>query len=35
MKVISTNLSGCILIEPVVYKDERGYFLETFKKTLI
>ena len=29
---MSTNLSGCILIEPVVYKDERGYFLETFKK---
>ena len=34
MKVMSTNLRGCILIG-VVYKDERGYFLETFKNSYL
>tara|TARA_B100000780_G_scaffold270333_1_gene230006 strand:- start:21596 stop:22132 length:537 start_codon:yes stop_codon:yes gene_type:complete len=30
MKVIETNISGCVIIEPTVFGDERGFFLETF-----
>ncbi|NJO18220.1 MAG: dTDP-4-dehydrorhamnose 3,5-epimerase [Thioploca sp.] len=30
MKVISTTLPGVILIEPKVFGDARGFFLETF-----
>jgi dTDP-4-dehydrorhamnose 3,5-epimerase len=30
MKVISTKLAGVVIIEPVVYKDARGFFLEVF-----
>jgi dTDP-4-dehydrorhamnose 3,5-epimerase len=32
MKVVSTNLKDCYIIEPSVYKDERGYFFESFNK---
>tara|TARA_B100001057_G_C22580202_1_gene844752 strand:+ start:36 stop:566 length:531 start_codon:yes stop_codon:yes gene_type:complete len=31
MKVIKTILDGCIIIEPKVFKDDRGFFLETFQ----
>lgn len=31
MKVIATNLAGCMVIEPLVFGDERGFFLETFQ----
>ncbi|RVT46854.1 dTDP-4-dehydrorhamnose 3,5-epimerase [Rheinheimera sediminis] len=30
MKVIETGLQGCVVIEPKVFGDERGFFLETF-----
>ena len=30
MKVITTKLSGCLIIEPEVFGDDRGFFLETF-----
>jgi dTDP-4-dehydrorhamnose 3,5-epimerase len=30
MKVTETNLPGVLLIEPDVFVDDRGYFLETF-----
>jgi len=30
MKIIPTKLPGVLIIEPVVYKDARGYFLEAF-----
>ena len=30
MRFIPTALSGVIMIEPDVYRDARGYFLETF-----
>lgn len=30
MNVIDTGLPGCKLIEPVVFGDERGFFLETW-----
>lgn len=30
MRVVPTDLAGVLVIEPVVYRDARGYFLETF-----
>jgi dTDP-4-dehydrorhamnose 3,5-epimerase len=30
MKVIETGLSGCVVIEPVVFGDERGWFYESW-----
>ncbi len=32
MKVIETKLKGCFIIEPTIFGDERGYFLESFNK---
>ena len=31
MNVIKTNLRDCVVIEPNVFGDERGFFLETFQ----
>ena len=31
MKVRETKLKDCVIIEPDVFGDERGYFLETFQ----
>jgi len=31
MKVIKTKLKDCVIIEPKVLGDERGFFLETFQ----
>ena len=31
MKVIETKLKDCVIIEPKVFGDERGFFLETFQ----
>ena len=31
MKVIETKLKDCVIIEPRVFGDERGFFLETFQ----
>jgi dTDP-4-dehydrorhamnose 3,5-epimerase len=31
MKIIETKLKDCVLIEPKVYGDDRGFFLETFQ----
>jgi dTDP-4-dehydrorhamnose 3,5-epimerase len=33
MIVKETGLLGLIVIEPIVFQDERGYFLETFRET--
>lgn len=30
MKVVETNLPGCVVIEPAVFGDERGFFFETW-----
>jgi len=30
MKVIETSLAGCVVLEPRLFKDERGYFYESF-----
>ena len=32
MKVISTSLKDCKIIKPKIFKDERGFFLETFQE---
>ena len=32
MKVVETDLPGCLVIEPKVYGDERGIFYETWNK---
>lgn len=32
MKIIETALSGCKVIEPAVFGDERGFFFETWNK---
>ena len=34
MKVIKTKLDGCVVIEPTVYGDDRGFFLETFRESI-
>lgn len=31
MKTIHTPLSGLIVIEPTIFKDDRGYFLESYQ----
>ena len=30
MKVTETHLKGCFIIEPDIFKDDRGYFFESF-----
>ena len=30
MKIVKTKLKDCIVIEPQVFGDERGFFLDTF-----
>lgn len=32
MKFTETELKGCFIIEPDVFKDERGYFFESFNQ---
>ncbi len=32
MEVIQTNIPGVLIIEPRVFKDSRGYFLESFSQ---
>ncbi len=34
MKIIETSLSGLFIIEPKVFKDERGYFYEAYNQRL-
>jgi len=34
MKFTPTSIPDVILIEPIVHGDERGFFLETYRKTL-
>jgi|TARA_B110000977_G_C10963463_1_gene449473 dTDP-4-dehydrorhamnose 3,5-epimerase len=33
MKVITTKLKDCVVIEPKVFGDERGFFLETYQQS--
>jgi dTDP-4-dehydrorhamnose 3,5-epimerase len=32
MKIIETDLKGVLLVEPRVFDDSRGYFMETYQK---
>ena len=32
MNVIETKLSGCLIIEPTIYRDDRGFFLEEWHR---
>ena len=34
MKVIQTRLPGCVVIEPSVFGDERGFFYESWNAQL-
>lgn len=34
MKFISTNIADVLLLEPRVFRDERGFFLESFRETV-
>ncbi|WP_375238358.1 dTDP-4-dehydrorhamnose 3,5-epimerase [Aurantibacter sp.] len=34
MKVSSTGLNGCYIIEPKIHGDERGYFFEAYNESL-
>ena len=33
MKIIETSIPGVLLLEPTVYGDARGYFMETFRES--
>ncbi|MCK0158134.1 dTDP-4-dehydrorhamnose 3,5-epimerase [Cellulophaga sp. F20128] len=30
MKITKTNLEGCVVLEPTLFNDDRGYFFESF-----
>ena len=32
MNIIKTDIDGVVVIEPRVFKDERGYFFESFSQ---
>ena len=34
MRALPTRLTGSVLIEPVVHGDERGFFLESFRRSV-
>ena len=34
MKFVETELPGVVMIEPKVFEDERGYFMETWRESL-
>ena len=34
MNFIPTKLEGCFIIEPKIFQDERGYFLESYNKNV-
>ena len=35
MEKIKTSIEGLVIIQPKVFKDERGYFMESFKESFI
>lgn len=32
MKVYKTELEGCLILEPTLFEDERGYFMESYNQ---
>jgi len=35
LKIIKTKIEGLLVIEPLVHKDERGYFFESYREDMI
>ena len=35
MEIVKTSIEGLVVIEPKVYKDERGYFMESYKESFV
>jgi dTDP-4-dehydrorhamnose 3,5-epimerase len=35
VRTLATNLAGLILLEPVIHGDERGFFLETYRRNML
>lgn len=35
MKVISTSLPGLVVLQPAVHRDERGFFVETYRQSAL
>ena len=35
MEIIKTSIEGLVIIQPKVFQDERGYFMESYKESLI
>ena len=35
MNIIETGIEGLMILEPSIYRDERGYFLEAYNKKLL
>ena len=33
MDFIETDLQGCFILEPKIFADERGYFMESFNES--
>lgn len=34
MNIVNTHLDGCFILEPRVFKDDRGYFYESYNKNV-
>ena len=35
MEIVKTTIEGLVIIQPKVYEDERGYFMESYKELFI
>jgi len=35
MKIIQTRIPNVLILEPLVYEDERGYFMEVFRSSIL
>jgi len=35
MEIVNTSIEGLLIIQPRVFEDERGYFMESFKNSFI
>ena len=35
MEIIKTSIEGLVIIQPKIFQDERGYFMESYKESVI
>ena len=35
MEIVKTSIEGLVIIQPKVFEDERGYFMESYKESFI